>query len=130
MLGLRRGAATFRRQISGSPQLLATDRKAIFDRELKWKQKEQLARIPGHQDYQYLHSEVASRLLDRLVDIKMDSFSKIVDLGSHLSTEHLSSLQQRTPNKILQLSPCCRFLLHPPLALSSPSALQMSASKL
>lgn len=77
----------------------------IFDRDLKFRQKDILGKLNSYNEYQYLHKEVANRLIDRIADIKDIQFEKIVDLGSNLQKEHIDILHKYTNNKILQLSP-------------------------
>ena len=55
----------------------------IFDRALKRHHRERAALDPGHEQYNYLRDEVASRLVERLDDIDASyAFPRAVDIGA------------------------------------------------
>ena len=55
----------------------------IFDRALKRHHRERAALDPGHEQYNYLRDEVASRLVERLDDIHASyAFPRAVDIGA------------------------------------------------
>ena len=70
----------------------------IFDRDLKKRQRNQTAADPNYTDYEYVYSEVGSRVADRVFDIKR-TFNNILDLGcnrGHVS-KHLTKVTRLKP---------------------------------
>ena|SRR3990167_5182685 len=76
----------------------------IFDRELKWKQKDWLQTLSSLEHYQYIHNEIGDRLMGRLEDLKSRRFNQIVELGSNFNVEKLQKLRTFTDKPIIQLS--------------------------
>jgi hypothetical protein len=56
--------------------------KVVFDHELKRRQRNDAASRSNALDFDYLRSEVASRLVDRLEDIQRE-FPIMLDIGCH-----------------------------------------------
>ena len=65
---------------SGPPRL--NEQNAVFDRELKRRQREWAFNLPESDYYDYLKKEAAARLVDRIEDISR-SFPLAMELGCH-----------------------------------------------
>lgn len=68
---------TFTRNYSSG----ASDLK-VFDRHVKWLQKERAANNPEFKYAQYLHDEINRRTIERLSYLKID-FTNVLDFGAH-----------------------------------------------
>lgn len=63
-------------------RFLSTQQPEVFDKNLKWRQRDFSITIHESEYYDYLREEVTSRLVDRLDDIAR-KFPRILDLGCH-----------------------------------------------
>eukprot|EP00808_Paulinella_micropora_P016904 g70692.t1 len=73
-------------------------RMEVFNKKAKLAQRDRTALLPNAPDYQYLHNEVARRLVDRLQDISM-AFPAAIDFGcsrGHIA-RHLRNLAASNP---------------------------------
>ena len=72
----------------------------IFDRALKRHHRERAALDPGHEQYNYLRDEVASRLVERLDDIHASyAFPRAVDIGGARMNQLKSEIGSTSPQK-------------------------------